>query len=146
MKPGDLAPLVNLQDHNGNAFPLPFPAVLVFFKTTCPTCQFGLPFLNRAMDAARTKGAPLLAISQDPPNETNRFLSTWEVQLPVAFDRAEDGYPASNAFGLTHVPTVYELDSNGYVVRIIDGFDKAAYEGLGVVFQPAEAVPSYRPG
>jgi peroxiredoxin len=41
------------------------PAVVVFFKVSCPTCQYALPFFERLHKAYRSKGISLVGVSQN---------------------------------------------------------------------------------
>ncbi len=147
IRPGDKAPSFSLTTLDGATLSSaellgPRPLVLAFFKVTCPTCQFGLPFLSRVNDAEFR----LLAVSQDPAPLTNQFATRFQAPLPYALDRAEDNYPASNAFGITHVPTLFVINSHGRVEQVIEGFDKSGFEDLGVTFHPHEPVPHHKPG
>ena len=63
---GSKAPVFSLLDLNGSPRSLAEilsrgPVLLVFYKISCPTCQFTLPFLERI-----AKGSlPIVTISQD---------------------------------------------------------------------------------
>ncbi|HKZ78831.1 MAG TPA: redoxin domain-containing protein, partial [Pyrinomonadaceae bacterium] len=53
---GQNAPEFALESVAGKQFSLPEalargPAVVAFFKISCPTCQFALPFLERVFQA-----------------------------------------------------------------------------------------------
>ncbi|GAB4373056.1 MAG: hypothetical protein OHK0021_15290 [Bryobacter sp.] len=139
---GEQAPPLVAHDEAGSNSTFPFPALVVFLKTTCPTCQFALPYLKRLPEAS----PGLLAVSQDPPSTTQRFAARFGAELPYCFDPAEAGYPLSNAFGITHVPTLFVIASNGKVERVIEGFDKLALEDLGIAFSEDEKLPLYKPG
>ena len=115
----------------------PADCVLAFFKVTCPTCKFAMPFLNRAKHR-------VIAISQDDPVATEKFAEQFDLRVEVAYDEADAGYPLSNQYGVEYVPTLFLLDAEGKVSRRIDCFDKEGFEDLGVEFQ--EEVPVYKPG
>jgi peroxiredoxin len=115
---------------------------LAFFKVSCPTCQFALPFLSRLRDG----DTRLIAVSQDKPEHTKLFAEKFGAPLHYVLDRMEDGYPASNAFGIHHVPTIFVVNQQGRIEEVIEGFDKMAFEELGVEFLPGENVPAYKPG
>ncbi|MDX2266560.1 MAG: TlpA disulfide reductase family protein [Bryobacter sp.] len=139
---GEQAPPLVAHDEAGNRRTFAFPALVVFLKTTCPTCQFALPYLKRLPESS----PGLLAVSQDPPSTTQRFAARFGAELPYCFDPAEAGYSLSNAFGITHVPTLFLIDSRGKVETVIEGFDKLALEDLGIEFLPEEKLPLYKPG
>src|SRR5689334_12300145 len=109
LNPGDLAPGFRLDRLEGGEVTLAEllpagPVLLVFFKVTCPVCQFTLPFLERIHAAA---AMPIYAISQDDAGDTREFHREYGLTLPTLLDREDAGYPASNAYGITYVPTVF---------------------------------------
>lgn len=70
----------------------------------------------------------------------------------------EDGYIVSNAYGLTNVPTIFLVDTDGTVRVSSMGFDKKDLEtiaaelaqgrkiALAPLFLPDEVVPINKPG
>lgn len=117
----------------------PANTVLVFYKVSCPTCKFALPFLHRI-------DREVIGISQNDAAATARFEQQYEVKFPSILDAEEDGFPLSNAYGIHHVPTLFVIDEQGKVAERIEGFDKDALERLGIEFSDAERVPEYKPG
>ena len=132
------------------------PVVLAFFKISCPVCQFTFPFLQRIADRFAGKNISLLGVSQDDVRDTRDFNQEFGVRFPTVIDR--DGYPVSNAYGLTNVPTVFLIAPDGKVRIECMGFDKAGLEQIAgelsqhekVVATPLfgrdEVVPAYKPG
>ena len=129
------------------------PRALVFYKVTCPTCQMAAP----AFDAfARAYPGRLLGIGQDPPGELEAFAADLGVGFPNVSDTAP--YPASNAYEIEHVPTLFIVDGRGVVADVVESWDRpglnrasAALAGLlGVpavrVSDPADGLPEFRPG
>lgn len=139
------APKVELPDLDGKPWRLSEalkngPVLLVFFKVSCPTCQFTLPFLER-FDLPQ-----IIAISQDNAAATRAFGT----RLPTVLD-TPGTYPASNAYGITHVPALFLVETDGRISEAGDGFNKADLEKLGArfgvtPFRPGEQVPDLRPG
>lgn len=131
------------------------PTILVFFKITCPVCQFVFPFLERIHDAFRGE-ASVLAVSQDDERDTTDFLGEYRVSFPVVLD--EPGYPVSNAYGLTNVPTLFLIDASGETLVTSVGFVRADLEEIwrslterlsrtpAALFHPDEDIPSFKPG
>lgn len=122
------------------------PVVLAFFKVSCPVCQLTFPFLDRL---ARAGSLPVVGVSQDNARNTEGFNRAFGVTFPVLLDAA--GYPASNAFGITHVPSMFVVEPGAAISWASSGFDKKALEELAAragvaLFQPHEAVPLLRPG
>ncbi|NUQ35738.1 MAG: TlpA family protein disulfide reductase [Planctomycetaceae bacterium] len=123
------------------------PALFAVYKASCPTCQLTLPFLSRL------EGGPIqiFAVSQDSPEVAERFAREFDAPLPVLFDRAADNYPASNAWGITHVPTMFLVEPGGAVSWTSVGFFKRDLEKLAKtihmeIFRPDEIVPEAKSG
>ena len=132
------------------------PVVAAFFKISCPVCQFTFPFLERLHQRYGSGGATFLGISQDDARATKSFASEYGVTFSMVLD--EGGYPVSNAYGLTNVPTIFLIDTDGNVKVSSTGFDKKDLEtiasqlaerrkiALTPLFRPDEIVPANKPG
>src|ERR1700730_5615116 len=123
------------------------PVVLAFFKGSCPVCQFTFPFLERM----KNQQIPIYAISQDDPESTRAFNSEYGISLPTLLDKEEEGYPASNAYGLSHVPSIFLVEPDGRISQALMGFDKKGLEQLGhklgqEPFKAGEFVPEFKSG
>jgi hypothetical protein len=72
-------------------------------------------------------------------------------QFPLLLDTEESGYPASNAYGLSHVPSLFLVDPDGTIGWSLEGFNKkeflamAAQAGVNP-FHPGENVPEWKAG
>lgn len=158
---GYRAPHFALNGTNGRPFSLAEalrrgPVVAAFFKITCPVCQFTLPFLERLYEAYGDDRASFVGISQDDARDTKEFCAEFGLSFPTLLD--EDGYPVSNQYGLTNVPTVFLIAPDGKVQVSSVGFVKADLEKISAelgrywertpvaVFRPDEVVPDYKPG
>jgi peroxiredoxin len=127
-----------------------------FFKVSCPVCQFTFPFLERLYKRYGSKDITFLGISQDNGRATKEFADEYGVTFPIALDA--EGYPASNAYGLTSVPTSFLIETDGSVKVASMGFAKKDLETvaaelserhkipLSAFFRPDESVPTNRPG
>lgn len=132
------------------------PVVASFFKISCPVCQFTFPFLERLFQRYGRGGVTFLGISQDDGRATKEFCQEYGVTFPSAIDAP--GYPISNAYGLTNVPTVFLVDPDGTVKVSSMGFSKQDLETIGEelavrqraasapLFRPDEVIPDYKPG
>ena len=130
--------------------------LVAFFKISCPVCQFTLPFLQRIADRYAGDAVTVLSISQDDARSTKEFNREYGVKMPTLLD--DPGYPVSNAYGLTNVPTIFLIEPGGKVKISCMGFDKAALEKIAAefstrrkmaaapLFRPDEIVPDQRPG
>lgn len=158
---GKKAPQFSLKALDGKQYSLDSlleqgPVVAAFFKISCPVCQFTFPFLQRLSDRFTGKTVSIIGISQDDARNTNEFNREYGVTFPTLVD--DVGYPASNAYGLTNVPTIFLIDPDGTIKVSSTGFDKAALEqiareltlqqkiGASPLFRPDEVVPAYKPG
>jgi len=116
------------------------PRVLAFFKISCPTCQFTLPFLDRLHPHVRIYG-----ISQNDATDTREFNDAFNLTFPTLLDPEDDDFPASNTFGITHVPTIFLIEPDGTIGRVIDGWNKREMEQLGAV-RATDDVPVWKAG
>lgn len=124
------------------------PALVVFFKVSCPVCQLTLPFLNRLLPSDKLN---VVTISQDDSTLTQRFRARFGVTVPALLDAEEKGYPASNAYQLTNVPSLFLVEPGGTISLAVSGFSKADLETVAAragveLFHPDESVPAWRPG
>jgi peroxiredoxin len=158
---GNIAPGFSLKELDGKEYSLePLlehgPVVAAFFKISCPVCQFTFPFLERLYKRYGGNGVTFLGVSQDDARSTRQFAAEYGVTFPIALDA--DGYPVSNAYGLTIVPTIFLIETDGSVRVSSNGFDKKDLETIAKVlaerrkiapaalFRPEENVPANRPG
>jgi len=159
---GKKAPEFKLKTLDGKRFSLSeelaqAPVVLVFFKVSCPTCQYALPFLDRLYKAYGHSGGKLVGVSQNDARETAAFIKEFGVSFPVLLDDTHK-YPVSNAYGLTNVPTVFWIAQDGEIEVSSVGWVKADFEQINrrmaeagktapfAVFQPGEDVRDFRAG
>jgi peroxiredoxin len=122
--------------------------LLVFFKVTCPVCQLTLPFLER-MHAAGALA--ICGISQNDARDTRDFNSYFGVTFPTLLDAGDEDFPASNAYGISSVPSMFLVEPDGVLSRVIVGWNKMDMEALGAVagmtlFRPEENVPAWKAG
>ena len=158
---GQTAPDFSLKSIDDTEYSLPRllergPVFISFFKISCPVCQFTFPFLERLYKRYGGKDVTFLGISQDNARATKEFADEYGVTFPMVLD--SEGYPASNAYGLTNVPTSFLIDTDGAVKIASMGFNKKDLEAvaavlsernkipLSVLFRPDESVPTNRPG
>jgi peroxiredoxin len=144
------------KDYSLNALLERGPVVAAFFKVSCPVCQFTFPFLERLYKRYGGDGVTFLGISQDDARATQNFAKEYGMTFPLLLD--DNGYPVSNAYGLTNVPTIFLIDTDGTVKVSSMGFDKKDLEkiaahlaerkkiSLAPLFRPDEVVPANKPG
>ena len=97
-----------------------------------------------------------VGVSQDNTGASRDFAHEFGVTFPILIDDA--GYPVSNAYGLTSVPTFFLINPDGKVQIASVGFGKAEMEEIAdaladrrnitrsPVFRKDEAVPAHKPG
>jgi len=126
------------------------PVFLAFFKVSCPTCQYTLPFLERIYRGG--DGATrMFIVSQDDAEATREFNQEFRLTMPSLLDSARNGYPASNAYGLSHVPSMFLIQPDGTISWSLVGFHKKELEALGrklgaAPFRDGEQVPEMKSG
>jgi peroxiredoxin len=124
------------------------PAVLAFYKVNCPVCQLTLPYLERIEASGRL---PVFAISQNDADDSRAFNRRFGVTMPTLLDAEENGFPVSNAFGISSVPTLFLVEPDGAVARVIEGWQKKEIEKLGAEagvnpFREGDSVPDWKAG
>jgi peroxiredoxin len=159
---GTRAPEFELRTLDGKPFSLSGElargaVVLVFFKVSCPTCQYTLPFLERLHKAYGHKGVKLVGISQNDAKDTAAFVKTFGITFPMLLDDTRS-YPVSNAYGLTNVPSIFWVAEDGEIEVSSVGWLKADFEEINrkmaeagkaapaAVFQAGEQVKDYQAG
>jgi len=133
------------------------PVVAAFFKISCPVCQFTFPFFERLYKRYGGDGVTFLGISQDDARDTAKFAKEYGATFPIVIDD-ENGYVVSNAYGLTNVPTIFLVNTDGSIRVSCMGFDKKDLEtiaaelaerkkiALAPLFRPDEVIPINKPG
>ena len=159
---GATAPAFELKTLDGKQFSLGDslgrgPVVLVFFKVSCPTCQYALPFYERLYKAYGQKGVALVGVSQNDAKETAAFNKEFGLSFSVLLDDTRT-YPVSNAYGLTNVPTIFWIARDGEIEISSVGWLKADFEEINrrmaeagkiapaAMFKPGEDVRDFRAG
>ena len=159
---GTTAPEFDVHTLDGNRFSLREelargPLVLAFFKVSCPTCQYALPFLERLHKAYGDKGVKLVGVSQNDSKETAAFNRQFGETFPVLLDEVHR-YPVSNAYGLTNVPSMFWIGQDGEIEVSSVGWVKADFDQINrkmaetgktapaVIFKPGDDVRDFRAG
>lgn len=161
LTPGTTAPGILLKDSEGKTISLADalkkgPVLAAFFKVSCPVCQFTFPFIERLYEMYGGGSVTFLGISQNDPADTREFMQEFGTKFPVLID--DRGYPASNQYGLTNVPSLFWIAPDGKIRLSSVGFGKADLEKVAAeaarasgkpeqpLFKPGEVIPDYKPG
>ena len=172
LKPGDQAPDFELQWISGDAeaensdevselrsltsLLKDGPALLVFVKEGCPTCEYSLPLIDRIRENYPKSGASIVAIAQESMFTALKMAKDWKIQMPILLD--QNPYTVSEEYGIHFVPTFFYVGEDGRIRDIVESF---AREELKVInekiarlrsldpipfFSAQEDVPPFRPG
>ncbi|MFL6242770.1 MAG: TlpA family protein disulfide reductase [Acidimicrobiia bacterium] len=150
LAPGDRAPSLELPDAvTGESVTDPWregPVVLAFFKTTCPVCQMAAPKVQALAEA----GVRVVAIGEDAPPEIRSYADRHGQKVTTLSEPAP--YPASDAFGIDTVPTLFRVDEDGIVGDAVVSWDRDAWNrfaeaaGGAAVSEDGDGLPPFRPG
>jgi peroxiredoxin len=158
--PGKKAPAFELKGEDGSSRAFKAQSgeplvLLAFYKDTCPVCQFTLPFLERIYKGVKGK-LTFWGVSQDDASNAKSFATEYGITFPQAIDKP--GYPVSNAYGISTVPTTFLIEPGGKILKTIEGFVRKDLEDLArdlskllgvptpAVFKPGDDAPALRPG
>jgi len=153
LEPGARAPEFRLQLLDGGTTTLAEilaggPALLAFFKISCPVCQMTFPFLERIHQAG---AARIFGVSQNDAGDTREFHQEFGVTFPTLLDSEDDNFPASNDYGISSVPTMFLVEPGGTIRQAIEGWHKRDIEDLAAgavagLFRPGEYPPEWKAG
>ena len=157
LDPGTSFPSIALRDENGAPVAAPRGETLyAIFKTTCPTCELTWPYLERIRRIGNGQGLSIVAVAQDDPEKSRAFAERLGTRLDTTYD--PNPWPASDALGVTSVPTLFRVGSDGVVAETIVGFDRERLGALArraadlagktpaELFRPEDNAPALRPG
>jgi peroxiredoxin len=161
LKVGDRAPAFGLKDLEGGERVLERalasgPAVLVFWKSDCATCDLIFPYLASLAEAYGRDGWHLWAVSQDDAEASRAFVRRHGAAFDVLVDGS--GWPVSRAYDPDATPTLFFVGAGGVVEETSVGFSKADLNAMSrrlaesletspVVVAPADdGQPDFRPG
>jgi peroxiredoxin len=133
------------------------PVLAIFFKISCPVCQYALPYFERIYKAYGGKKLTIVGISQNDKRGTAEFLRKFGITFPVLLDDTKT-FPASNAYGLTTVPTSFWIGEDGEIEISSVSWARKEFEEIAAkaaatcgtnpksLWQPSEKVVDFRPG
>ena len=120
------------------------PAGFVVTGLGASTCQFTFPYLERM--SGKT---PVIGISQNNQELTDEFRRAFPITFPILLDGK--GYPASNAYRIASVPSLFLIETDGRISLAVTGFSRADLASIGerfgaAPFREGERVPEFKPG
>jgi peroxiredoxin len=149
---GKTAPDFRLSTLDGKSFSLKdalaqTPAMLAFFKVSCPTCQYAFPFYERLFRAYKNQHVTLIGVSQNNAEETAAFAKEFGISFPLLLEDTRS-YPVSNAYRISNVPTLFWIAMDGTIDITSVGWVKPEFEAINRRMAEASAVataPMFRP-
>ncbi|MCX8164492.1 MAG: TlpA family protein disulfide reductase [Aquificaceae bacterium] len=124
LKLGEKATSFELPDTGGHFYSLEETQgekLLVFYKTTCPTCQLTLPFVEKLYRLYGDR-VSVWGIAQDPDHAVENFSKTYRLTFPQLIDYPDYGVSAD--YDVQVVPTLYFINSGGFVEFVSSSFVK----------------------
>lgn len=133
------------------------PVLAVFFKISCPVCQYALPFYERIYKSYGKGKLSIVGVSQNEKNDTAEFIRRYGLTFPVLLDDTKK-FPTSNAYGLTTVPSSFWIAEDGGIEISSVGWSRKEFEEMvgkaaaasgsapKPVFQPTEQIADFRAG
>jgi peroxiredoxin len=111
-------------------------------------CQLTFPFLERIHAAGAVR---IFGISQNDAEETREFNQEFGVTFPTLLDSEDSGFPASDDYGISSVPTMFLVQPGGVISHVMEGWRKKEMESLAAplgagLFRPGEYVPEWKAG
>jgi peroxiredoxin len=100
---GTKAPQFQLNSMDGSKFSLQDaltrgPVLAIFFKISCPVCQYALPYFERVYKTYGGKKLTIIGISQNEQRDTAEFMRKYGITFPVLLDDTR-AFLVSNAYG-----------------------------------------------
>lgn len=162
LEAGTKAPQFELPTMDGSKFSLQAaltrgPVLAVFFKISCPVCQYAFPYFERIYKAYGGGKLSMIGVSQNEKKDTGEFIRTYGVTFPVLLDHAKT-FPVSNAYGLTNVPTAFWISEDSEIEVSSVGWVRSEFEEIArkaaavneqtpkLLFQPSEQIADFRAG
>jgi peroxiredoxin len=159
---GDKAPTFELPSMDGASFSLEEllsrgPVLAVFFKISCPVCQYALPYYDRLYNAYGREKLTIIGISQNEKPDTADFIRKFGITFPVLLDDTKT-FAASNAYGLTTVPSTFWIAPDGQIEIASVSWARKEFETIAAraastvesapapIFQPGEKIADFRAG
>jgi peroxiredoxin len=162
LEAGTQAPQFELPAMDGSKFSLEDaldrgPVLAVFFKISCPVCQYALPYFERVYKNYGKGKLTIVGISQNDKKDTAEFMKRYGLTFPMILDDTNT-FPASNAYQLTNVPSTFWISQSGEIEISSVGWSRQEFEEMvkkaastngqapKPVFQPTEQIADFRAG
>jgi len=121
----------------------PGGGIVVFFKTECETSVMLLSHIWPLARALEKEDRLFLAVAQDDAPEVAAFKRERGIGFPIALEKPP--YPASSAYDVRTVPTLFVIDGAGMIAERVEGFVKSEVLALGAAVEQALALGDVPP-
>ena len=160
LKPGDLAPELNLALEDGTTYQLtdldgnPIrledlrgKAVWInFFATWCPPCQSETPVMREVSEKYKDRGLELVAVSvqETSPDDVQAYADKYQLKYTIGFDGSGRIFRAYKVYAL---PTQFFIGPDGVIRDVAQGplTVEAASAYIERILPAAVASPSPSP-
>jgi peroxiredoxin len=137
---GDRAPNFLLKSVNGESYSLDDKLTLaIFFKTTCPTCQYAWPFYERLYKAYKGGGLQVWGISQHDREKTRQYATKYDATFPHLVD---EDWKISRLYDPEFVPTGFLIGEGKEIVETFVSWNRAELNRLSRAIASRLHVPS----
>ena len=157
---GDLAPSFALSRAGGERWSSDSetargPVLLAILETDCPTCRLVVPYLKRLDETLGSNPGRVIAISQDPEDDTRQMVESLHIELPTLLDRDLE---VSRLFELSSVPALILIGTDGRIEFTGMGFHKGDLNEIAArmlvalnlepqtIAEPNDGAPESKPG
>jgi AhpC/TSA family len=129
------------------------PRGLFFYKVTCPTCKLAAPKMRAFEDALPGR---MIGVGQDPQEALARFTHEHAMGIRSIVD--DPPYPASDAYAVVSVPTLYLVGDDGRIMEWVGAWDRSGFNRVAgriaeltgadpvTVSSPGDGLPEFKPG
>jgi hypothetical protein len=130
------------------------PALLWFYKVTCSTSQLAAP---KAQALAEAYPGSVVGVGEDPPQALEAFAEQYATPALRAVPDLEP-FPASNAYGIVSVPTMFLVDAEGKIDDVVQSWDREGYNRVSArlaeltgaeyveISNEIDGLPAFKPG
>jgi peroxiredoxin len=148
LPPGAEAPRVDGVDLGGR------PTLLWFYKVTCSVSQMAAPKAEALVEAYPDN---VVGVGEDPPEALRSFSEQYGMpRLRSVPDL--DPFPASDAYGIESVPTMFLIGADGRIDDVVQSWDRDGYNRVSArlaeltgsayreISDEADGLPAFKPG
>ena len=111
-------------------------SVVEFWATWCGPCRYSIPHLNKLHADLKTRGVPVVGLTDEAPNVVSSFMLETPMDYPVGA-----GSRAGGDYGVEGLPTAFVVKGGRIVWRghPMQNLDIAIERAIGTVFTPTNA-------